>query len=130
MSTGSNAVFTDPSTPNDPNNAIDQVLRQNFATLAGAGVFLSAAAGNDPGSGPDGVFIPEMPHSGQNGGSRGEYVLSLLVHPDDEALDVHGGPHRLPHLRKEARIGRDGPRGGSAQEKSFIPAFGAPRDIT
>ncbi len=62
-----------------------------FAGLTEGDYYLAvSSAGNDPGSGPDGVFIPDEPHSGQNGGSRGEYVLTLLVHADDEAPQVTG----------------------------------------
>jgi len=58
MSTGSTAGFTDESLTGDPNLAIDQVLKDKFATLAAAGVFLGASAGNDGATMPNTVEYP------------------------------------------------------------------------
>src|SRR5207244_1410641 len=52
--------------------------------------------GNDPSSGPDGVFDPNQSHSGQNGYSTGSYVLNLSVTADNQppqvtAVSIDGG---------------------------------------
>ena len=47
-----------------------------------------SSSSNDISMGPDGVFDPNVAHSGLNGGTVGEYVLSLHVQADDVAPEV------------------------------------------
>ena len=47
-----------------------------------------SSSSNDISAGPDGVFDPNVAHSGLNGGTVGEYVLSLHVQADDVAPEA------------------------------------------
>jgi hypothetical protein len=67
-----------------------------FAGLTAGQYYLAVSSqGNDPASGTTPGFDILTPHSGSNGQSDGDYVLSLLVQPANEApqvLSVNPGP--------------------------------------
>lgn len=79
-----------------------------FAGLTAGDYFLAvSSAGNDAESGPDGLFDPQVAHSGLNGYSVGAYVLDLLVTADSEAPQVLGYAFNVPGLNEvEVRYGR------------------------
>jgi hypothetical protein len=52
-----------------------------YLAVSSSGNMPDPAHGIDPGT--NGVFDPNVSHSGANGATTGPYVLSLLVHPDD-----------------------------------------------
>ncbi len=57
-----------------------------YLAVSGAGNVPDPVQGLDPGTG--GVFDPTVSHSGLNGFTMGNYVLSLLVHSDNEPPQV------------------------------------------
>lgn len=64
----------------------DSVL---FSGLSAGDYYLAvSSSGNDVESGSDGLFDPNIAHSGINGWSVGDYVLDLLVYPDAAAPQV------------------------------------------
>ncbi|MFM9960259.1 MAG: DVUA0089 family protein [Planctomycetaceae bacterium] len=70
-----------------------------FAGLSAGEYFLAvSSSGNDAQFGPDGIFDPQVAHSGLSGGSVGNYVLDLSVYADDVAPQVVGHVFNVPGL--------------------------------
>lgn len=68
-----------------------------FAGLSAGDYFLAvSSSGNNSEFGTDGVFDPQVAHSGRNGGTVGKYVLDLLVYADTTAPQVVGSVFRVP----------------------------------
>ena len=68
-----------------------------FAGLPAGEYFLAvSSSGNDAEYGPDGVFDPQVAHSGLNGGSVGNYVVDLSVYSDNVAPQVTAQIFNLP----------------------------------
>jgi hypothetical protein len=60
-----------------------------FAGLTAGDYYLAvSSSGNDPASGPDGVFNPQVAHSGLYGFSTGAYVLDVSLTPDNQPPTV------------------------------------------
>ncbi len=60
-----------------------------FAGLSAGDYFIAvSSSGNDAEYGPDGIFDPQVAHSGLNGYSVGNYVLDLAVYSDNVAPQV------------------------------------------
>lgn len=70
-----------------------------FAGLSAGEYFLAvSSSGNDTEYGPDGIFDPQVAHSGLNGGSVGNYVVDLSVFADNVTPQVVGQVLNLPGL--------------------------------
>lgn len=68
-----------------------------FSGLSAGEYFLAvSSSGNDAEYGSDGVFDPQVAHSGINGGSVGNYVVDLSVYADNFAPQVVGQVFNLP----------------------------------
>ena len=68
-----------------------------FVGLTAGNYFLAvSSSGNDADSGLENLFDPQFAHSGLNGGSVGEYVLDLLVSPDNDDPKIVGQVFNLP----------------------------------
>lgn len=60
-----------------------------YAGLTEGDYFLAvSSSSNSPEWGPEGVFDPLQPHSGENGATTGKYVLNLRAYVDNEAPRV------------------------------------------
>ncbi len=88
VATNNNSLNSMESTNGQFPFASDAVL---FSGLTAGEYFLAvSSSGNDAEFGPDGVFDPNVAHSGLNGGSVGNYVLDLLVSADNVVPQVVG----------------------------------------
>lgn len=68
-----------------------------FAGLSAGDYFLAvSSSGNSSEFGTEGVFDPQVAHSGRNGGTVGNYVLDLLVYADSTAPQVVGQVVSVP----------------------------------
>ena len=94
LSTGGDAGFTDTALTGDDFPTIDQTLEGQFATLAGMGVFIAAASGNDGGTMPNTVEYPaadpnvvsvgSINSSGQASSFSSGGVLNDLLAPGED----------------------------------------------
>ncbi len=94
VATNSNSLNPTQSTSGQFAFASDAVL---FSGLSSGEYFLAVSgSGNDAEFGPDGVFNPQLAHSGLNGWSVGDYVLDLSVYADNVAPQIVGQVFNLP----------------------------------
>ncbi len=104
VATNNNSLNSIESTNGQYPFAADAVL---FAGLSAGEYFLAvSSSGNDAEFGPDGIFDPQVAHSGLNGGTVGNYVVDLTVYADAVAPQVVGQVFNLPG-RDDVRL-RDG----------------------
>lgn len=76
-----------------------------FAGLSAGDYFLAvSSSGNDAEYGPDGIFDPQVAHSGLNGYSVGNYVLDLAVYSDNVAPQVVSQTFNVPGVAEVVRL--------------------------
>ncbi len=105
VATNNNSLNSVESTNGQYPITADAVL---FAGLSTGEYFLAvSSSGNDSEFGPDGIFDPQVAHSGLNGGSVGDYVIDLSVYSDNIAPQVTAQIFNLPgSLRVDLTAGQ------------------------